>query len=71
MGIPFGEPTNVIAEFDRKSITHVVVPRVNITRPGERNLIEPGRHATGTVPDGVRELIARSPPLRLSPGNGT
>ena len=39
MGIPFGDPPAVVAEFDLKGITHVVVPRANITRNSERNLI--------------------------------
>ena len=38
MGIPFGEPDEIVEEFGRKSITHVVVPRTNITRMAERNL---------------------------------
>jgi hypothetical protein len=39
MGIPFGDPPEVVAELDRKGITHVIVPRDHITRNSERNLI--------------------------------
>jgi hypothetical protein len=38
MGIPFGDANDVIAEFDRKGITHVVVPRLHAARQSERNL---------------------------------
>ena len=38
MGIPSGVDSAVVAEFARGRITHVVVPRVNITRQSERNL---------------------------------
>ena len=38
MGIPFGEPADVVAELDRTSITHVVMARTHVTRVAERNL---------------------------------
>lgn len=38
MGIPFGDANEVIAELDRKGITHVVVPRLFAVLRSERNL---------------------------------
>ena len=38
MGIPSGVDSAVVAELTRGRITHVVVPRANITRQSERNL---------------------------------
>jgi len=38
MGIPNGDANAVIAELERKRITHVVVPILHATRESERNL---------------------------------
>ena len=39
MAIPFGEAKAVLAELDRKRITHVVLPRLHFTRRAEQRLV--------------------------------
>jgi len=39
MAIPVGDANEVLAEFDRKGITHVVVPRRHLTRRSEERLV--------------------------------
>jgi hypothetical protein len=66
MGIPFGDDEDVVAELDRKQITHVVVPLEHIDRASERNLrrivTERSAHFPEAFANGshdVRRFVAR------------
>jgi len=70
MAIPFGDANAVLAEFDRKRITHVVLPRLHFTRRAEQRLVtivsENPAHfppAFENATHDVRRFVARPVPV--------